>query len=456
MSEATGGHEPSPGSAAGVAGTGGEPAVVVSCDGHVGPRLREQLRPYCPSRLRDAFDEFAAAHERQQAALLEADGDEADLARAFRAHPNMAAAGHHDAGARLRDMDLDGVAAELIWHFSQNGEPLPWSGHGLGTVTPGQFEMAAVGYRLYNRWLADFCSADRRRLLGLVYLPLWDLETSLAELRRAERAGLRVVNFPPPGRPGIPEYNSPEWEPFWSACEELGISLATHSSGGPLFNYDAGPGSRRLAAYEGGGWLARRAVWWLVYGEVFERHPRLRLVITEQYEGWWRPTLWEMDSVYMTFGGSRPLPRLPSEYVRTNVFLGASFMSRSLAEEASEHGYAGNVLWGRDYPHVEGTWRAPSPGREPLTKLALRHVLCRVPAAEALAMAGGNAVRVYGLDGDYLARTAAGIGALTAAELSVEPVDRPDVDRSNAFIGQAGARPPEPERAARSPAAAHW
>ena len=34
-----------------------------------------------------------------------------------------------------------------------------------------------------------------------------------------------------------------------------------------------------------------------------------------------------------------------------------------------------------------------------MTKLALRHVLSRVPTREALMMAGQNAVGVYGLDG---------------------------------------------------------
>ena len=427
------------------------PAVVVSCDGHVGPLLEEQLRPYCPPAYLERFDDFVRQHEQAEEAMAQSSGsDEARLQQMFREHPNRRTAGHHDVNVRLADMDRDGVAAELIWHFSQNGEPLPWAGHGLGTVTPEQFELAGVAYKLYNRWLADFCSVDDQRLLGLAYLPMWDVEAAVGELRWAREAGLRVVNFPPPGRPGVLEYNSLDWEPFWSACEDLGMTLATHSSGGPLFNYEAGPGARRLAAYEGGGWLARRSVWWLTYGEVFERHPQLKLVITEQYEGWWLPTLLELDSVYATFGGSSALPRLPSEYARTNVFLGASFMSTSLAEEAWREGYVENVLWGRDYPHVEGIWREPAGADvEPVTKVALRHVLSRVPIRDALLMAGQNALRVYGLDGDHLAAVARRIGALTPAQLATPPADLPDVDRSNAFLGQAGSRPLEPDRIAR-------
>ena len=34
------------------------PLVVVSCDAHVGPKLRDQLRDYCPADYRDRFDDL--------------------------------------------------------------------------------------------------------------------------------------------------------------------------------------------------------------------------------------------------------------------------------------------------------------------------------------------------------------------------------------------------------------
>lgn len=359
----------------------------------------------------------------------------------------MSSSGHYSADERLKDMNSDGVAAELIWHFSQNGQPMPWSGHGLGTVTEEQFELAKVGYQIYNRWLMDFCALDSKRLIGVAYLPFWDMEATLDELDWAIRAGFRAINFPPPGRPGVIEYNSLKWDPFWSRCEEAGMALVTHSSGGPLFRYDTGPGARRLQVYEGGGWIARRAVWWLIYGEVFQRHPNLRLVITEQYEGWWQPTILELDSIYASFGGDRPLEKLPSEFMKTNVFLGASFISREQAEDAYRHSYSDNVLWGRDYPHIEGTWRPRrSSGEESVTKLSLRHAFSGVPVRETRKMVGTNALSVYGLDAAYLSAVAGSIAAVTEKELQQPPSVLPDVDDSNAFIGQAGPRPLEPQR----------
>ena len=255
-----------------------QPAIVVSCDSHAGPKLMEQLRAYCPQQYLEQFDEDAAAQAKQAAGMLGA-------MSARMSHPNLDLDGHWDPQARLRDMDSDGVAAELIWHFSQNGENLPWIGQGLGTVFKHQFELGAVAYEIYNRWLADFCSEDAERLLGLVYIPSWDIDASIKTLEWARENGLRCLNFPAPSRPGVTEYNDPAWDPFWSACTDLGFALSTHSSGGPFFDFTRGPGGMQIIAYEGGSWLARRGVWILTYGEVFQRHPELKLVITEQVEG---------------------------------------------------------------------------------------------------------------------------------------------------------------------------
>jgi len=35
-----------------------EKLIIVSCDCHIGPRLKEDLRPYCPQEYLDQFDDF--------------------------------------------------------------------------------------------------------------------------------------------------------------------------------------------------------------------------------------------------------------------------------------------------------------------------------------------------------------------------------------------------------------
>ncbi len=107
----------------------------------------------------------------------------------------------------------------------------------------------------------------------------------------------------------------------------------------------------------------------------------------------------------------------------TNVFYGASFASPYEVEQAVAHGLGSQLLWGSDYPHLEGTFVYPEGRDRPsVTRLALRNTFCAVPGDETLRMVGQNAVDIYGLDAEALRATAAEIGAPTLDELAT-PID---------------------------------
>ena len=70
-------------------------------------------------------------------------------------------------------------------------------------------ELATECVRAYNDWLTEFCSADSRRLIPMTMLPFWDIDESVAEMKRAHDAGpqgravrgpLRQGRAAPPGR----------------------------------------------------------------------------------------------------------------------------------------------------------------------------------------------------------------------------------------------------------------
>ncbi|CAB4777200.1 MAG: amidohydrolase family protein [Actinobacteria bacterium] len=395
---------------------GDEPVVIVSSDTHIGPRLREDLRPYCEASLLGAFDEFAGGIEAHRAAVYAKVPGRAATSQT----PNRRTAGHYDPQARLRDLDHDGVAAEVIFHGSQNEEPIPW---GTFVVflgpTSDDPELIAAGRRIYNRWLADFCSVEPARHAGLAQLPMWDAEASIRELEWAADAGLRGVNFPAPSATLTP-FNDPSWDPFFAACAERSMPLTTHAGAGDPAQW-SGRETFALMTVESGGWFSRRALHQLVFGGVFERHPTLRLVLTEQPGDWWSYTLRELDSVWrahrQTLGDQ--VPRPPSEYCATQVSLGASFLANFEAIDAIEHDYADNVLWGSDYPHAEGTWQLPESGdAESIGLMSMRAAFAGIGEAEVRKMAGENAMRVYGLDPVALASVAERIGAPTVAELT--------------------------------------
>jgi predicted TIM-barrel fold metal-dependent hydrolase len=415
-------------------GSSGEHVLVASSDTHIGPPM-ELLRDYCERAYLEEFDAFAANCNVVPGAVTTADVDVEKDEIPFD-WSQVITPGHYDVDERLRQMNADGVAAEVIYHGSQNGHSLPFvprtgsfalAGDGEDRRTQ---ELYAAGMRIYNRWLADFCSVEPTRHVGLAYLPLWDLNLAIEELEWAREAGLRGVNLPAP-RPSLPDYNDPIWDPFWSACDTHAMPLNTHHTG------QRGPATLGLARYEGRGgdraltietmYFSARGLMWLIYGGVFERHPSLKFVLTEVFglSAWLPLTLLQLDelaqeTIMMDFDPIE-LSKRPSEFFRSNCFIGASFMSHADARSAVEHGLVGNYLWGSDYPHREGTY--------PWSKDSLRATMADIPPGDIRSMAGENLVDVFGLDLGELQTIADRIGPtmdeltkpLTAAEMPVAP-----------------------------------
>jgi predicted TIM-barrel fold metal-dependent hydrolase len=421
-----------------------EPLVLVSCDSHVGPTL-EQMRPYCPSDRLDDYDAFTQDmgpkfdiwHDMREV-LKQLDDPREAAIRERELDRNLQTAGHHDMDARRRDMDVDGVAADVIYHSSQNGQPMPLIPGGSLWFDPttGDLERAAVGTHIYNEWLADACATAPERHVGVVHLPIWDIEASIREVIWARERGLRAANLSTP-RPGLKIYDHPDWEPFWATCADLGVTLNSHVGGAGGDIEFIGPHATALSLVDRAGWLSRRSLPRMIFSGVFERYPTLKYVLTEQNGDWWAATMREYDSAYETYGWQFKdrVPKRPSEYCATNVFIGASYMAPFEAEMAVEQGYVDHVMWGSDYPHAEGTFQYPDdPAYPNTTHLALRYTFNAVEPADVRRMVGETAIRCYGLDADALRPIAQRINSPTLDELAV-PVSASEIPELTASLG---------------------
>jgi predicted TIM-barrel fold metal-dependent hydrolase len=178
------------------------------------------------------------------------------------------------------------------------------------------------------------------------------------------------------------------------------------------------PASAALWVYESQE-IQRRPMQRMIFAGVFERHPNLKVIFTEHPGDWWRIKLADMDSIGYMAG----LTKLPSEYAKQNIFIGASFQARFEAIDAIDHDYWQNIIWGNDYPHVEGTWTyKEDPNETPSSHLSLRYTYHDLDPVKVKAMLGLNGVRVYNLDGEYLHKVAQGINAPTLRE-ALTPID---------------------------------
>jgi len=162
---------------------------------------------------------------------------------------------------------------------------------------------------------------------------------------------------------------------------------------------------------------------------VFHRFPNLKFSLAEQFGDWVPATLIEMDSSYLSPHFSAALraevPDRPSDYFERNCYVGASFMSHYEARIGLEHRFVGNMMWGADYPHPEGSY--------PNSILSLRKTMAGLPEEVVTAYLSGTAAKAYELNLSALREVAQNI-CPTFAEVMQPFASRPDgVPTSMAF-----------------------
>jgi len=400
------------------------PVLVFSADSHIGPR-KADLRPYCPKKYLDEFDDFYESVE-ALTPMFEEMAKKGASEEAFNGRRrNLGTAGHYDPHARLRDYDRDGVAGGVIFHASLNDEPMPFDLMNVfanGIPAAEAQELAGVGRSMYNRFLADFCTVEPERHVALAQLPFWDLDASIREVEWCADHGFRGVNFPVPGAPGRERPYGDEFDGFFSAAAALDMTLTTHNGARPHGFFFDMPADFQWGLLEAGEWGLRTIYMTIIFG-VFERHPNLKLVLTEIPGIRWEEMAARMDSIFLSpFRRADHLPRLPSEYLNENVWIGCSFMSREEAQTAIEIGREDRCMWGSDYPHPEGTFSYSSdPAEYPMTRLSLANTFHDLSLDKVRKMVGTNAFDAYPrLDRPGLQKVAERVG-FAAREISTAP-----------------------------------
>ncbi len=174
---------------------------------------------------------------------------------------------------------------------------------------------------------------------------MWDVEAAVREIEWARSAGLRAIYFPAYQSWLLP-YNDLSWELIWSAAEAFEMPLVTHLGGGAEVEYMVN-GAREIRVFEDTIINGKRMLPWLVYSGVFERHPRLKVVITEVPGYWWTQWMKDLDSnlgrTQSPSEGRHREPHLPSTAER--IHQGTSLRRCELHEpDAGRDGIRGGVL----------------------------------------------------------------------------------------------------------------
>jgi predicted TIM-barrel fold metal-dependent hydrolase len=250
--------------------------------------------------------------------------------------------GGWDPQARLADQDRDGVSAEILYPTV-----------GMMLCNHPDFDFKHACFAAYNLWIAEYSSAHPDRLLGIGQTAMRSVEDGIADLRSIKALGLRGVMLP--GNPAGADYNDAQWDPFYEAAVDLELPLSFHiltssqdqaKTRGPKLN-------AFMAIIRG----CQDILGTFIFGGVFERHPRLRVVSVEADAGWVPHYMYRMDHAYSRHRYWLPsgtLTKMPSEYFREHVY--TTFQDDWTAFQVKDLCNIRRLLWANDFPHSDSTW----------------------------------------------------------------------------------------------------
>jgi predicted TIM-barrel fold metal-dependent hydrolase len=266
---------------------------------------------------------------------------------------------------RLSDMDTDGIEAAVMF--------------GGGPLGTSNSDLYIASFEAYNRWLWDFCATDRKRLVGVAYMPMRTVEETLKLLRQAAKLGFRNVNIPafPQSADGITTtakieaiatgqvaaltgnpsgertYAQPEFDPLWAEIQDLDMTITIHLGGriprfGVQEHFLPDMVMSKLAMAE--------PIAIAIFGGIFQRFPKLRFASVESGVGWFAWMAEYMDRTWekQRYWTNSKLTEKPSFYMDQNVY--GSFINDRLGILCRNEPGGRNIMWSSDYPHSETTF----------------------------------------------------------------------------------------------------
>jgi predicted TIM-barrel fold metal-dependent hydrolase len=301
-----------------------------------------------------------------------------------------------DPDLRVKDQDRDGVQAEVLYGV-------------LGASSRLNDPEAAIEVlRIYNDWLAGFCSKHPGRFAGLAAIPNTSIEAGIAEVERiAKRGVLRGIDIA--NSPDLKPLWDPYWNPLWDVINATGLPLHFHTVSGYVPDHirkiqmiggdptrAALPGMPEVELPVARAAFATSITAFqlnmsniltsMIYSGVLEKFPRIRLVLGEAGIGWIPYVLWRMDAEWEDQFKDLSLKMPPSDYWKRQCY--ATYQSDPVGVKLLDDLSVGNVMWGSDFPHPDGIW--------PDSREYVARELGHLPAATRRKIVCENAAKLYG------------------------------------------------------------
>lgn len=322
--------------------------------------------------------------------------------------------GCYDVDARIGDMNVNGVLASI------NFGSFPGFA-GARFVKMKDKDLALATVRAYNDWhFHDWCDRYPGRFIPCGYLPLWDVQESVKELKRLANLGFRTVSLPDnPARIDLPSLHHPQWNPLWKALCDERIVISTHigSGGNAPYASDLSPIDAWITTMPIS--IAHAAADWL-FAKFLNDYPDLRISLSEGGIGWIPYLLERADFTVQQHGAwirSNVKGEKPSDVFKRHFitcFISDKFGIKNRDEIGIER-----IAWECDYPHSDAVW--------PESPEYLWEEIKHLPKGEIDLITHGNVLREFRFDPfALLGRENCTVGALRAqaSNVDVAPISR--------------------------------
>jgi predicted TIM-barrel fold metal-dependent hydrolase len=262
-----------------------------------------------------------------------------------------------DRDARVARVEEQGLAG--AWLF-------PTAGVLYEQAMSNDIEALCVLIQGFNRWLEeDWGLAYKGKLFAAPYISLADVAWACGELEWALEHDARVLVMRPSPihtRDGWRPHTDERFDPFWSRVNEAGITVVAHV-GSTNYTANGYGGNSAIDSLGGGskpsvaGLIPERAIHdfllTFAYDKMFERFPNLRIASVENGSGFLRDLFVKLEQ------SKHRMPWYykedPAELFRRNVWINPFWEDK--LTDVIEHMSADRVIYGSDWPHMEGMER---------------------------------------------------------------------------------------------------